>query len=173
MDVIAAVALSVIAVLLFYRWVERRHKVLVGRVVLGLLGLGGATAVLAWSASDRESERMTRLQRSVSVSYVPDSTAARRRAVDGVSADTVSGITFHICNSGDVRVRSVEFWPKTLRRGRSTEYDIVLQSPNGPYRSNQLSSDFILNPRTCVDVTWPGEFTLLDTVVAGTVLPNT
>ena|ERR1700741_512564 len=164
MNTLIALGLLALVALLFHRWVERRHKVLLGKLLLGVIGLVAVLGVLVYWGSNRRNARHERLQRSVSIEFVPDSSAVSGSPPTG---DTVHQVSFRLCNSGPDTIASVEFSPKTLLRGRSTEHDLVLTNPYRGIITNDLSSDYILPPDRCVTLTWPGEFTVLDTVVPG------
>jgi len=162
-EAMIAFSLFVLAVLLFYRWVERRHKILIGKFALVGAALLIVIAVFAWVSSRRRNEKLEALRRSVSVQFVRDT--ARML----LGSDTVRQVSFRLCNSGSDTVTYVSFWPKTLRRGRSTQYDLVPAFTEGGYRSNEFTSDYILVPGNCIVLTWQGEYVVLDTVIPGPV----
>jgi hypothetical protein len=162
-NTIIAFALLALTALLFYRWVERRHKLFLGKLALGVMGLLALAAAYLWWTARRSDAEYMALQRSVSVAFVADSGMPR------LSSDTVSQVSFRLCNSGSDTVTSVEFWPKTLRNGRSTESDLVVQNAYAGYRSNEFTSDYILAPQRCITLSWEGEFVVLDTVIPGPV----
>ncbi len=170
MEAVIALALIAIMVLLFYRLVERRHKILLAKLLLGLLvlvvlGFGGVYA--HGRISDA---REARRRQSVRITYLPDSTLAALKSnpVFAVLApDTVKEIRFRLCNVGPDTVLRVSFAPVTLRRGRSTEHDVLVWLPYEAYVPNELSSDLILAPRDCSVMTWSGQqYLVLDTVIA-------
>jgi hypothetical protein len=176
MELLIGLSLAAIAVIMFYRLVERRHKIVLAKIVGGLclLGVGG----LAWMmvTERRDSARRERLQRSVVVTLaIPDSVPHRYSLGNLLSSgsvnrhDTLSNVSFRLCNRGSDTVTSIEFTPKTVFRGRSTEYDIVQPSERGDYVTPTLSSDYILVPGSCSTLTWSSGgrrmFVLYDSVV--------
>ncbi len=172
MESFIACALLVIASILFYRFVERRHKVILAKVIGGLVAAAGATAFSAFYVerrSDRlEANRQAQVlvthidPRKLSIEGIPSSVAL----VDGFRDDTVSAVTFEICNESSSTLTGIRFWPQTLHSGRSTEYAVRLGARDAyGYTSNDLLSDYILQPGQCTEAEWSkGPFRLLDTV---------
>lgn len=180
MEILIAVSLVIIATILFYRLVERKHKIVVAKIMAALLLLAASGAVILWQSDTRATSRQDAIQRSVSVQFEPDSAYAHRYSSDNPflamyeRTDTLSTMSFRMCNQGKDTVESVSFRPATRKRGRSTEYDVATNRGYGQYSDSRLRSDFILAPKECNTVTWPSgasrQFILLDTVLADNVM---
>ena len=172
MSVLIGLSLAIIAAILFYRLVERRHKLLIGWVALGLvllaaLGIGSLFAYAQWT-----NHRYQQQLKSVNITFVPPSpdTALQRKDPVGYYLSrygpTRQEVTFHICNTGKDTVTGVTFYPKAVSRGRSTQHDLEVSRP-GSYSTNTFESDYILPPRECADLTWNGgTYKVLDSIVA-------
>ena len=153
MELFIAIGLLAIAAILFYRFVERRHKVLLGRVLLTLAALGGvATGISHCVEREREAaalreeraaeERQSARDRSVDISLWSVAGKARERlggllpSIPGARG----GITFRLCNRGRDTVHRVTFWPKAFTSGRSTAYPVAVDRPYAP--SNLPGPDY-------------------------------
>jgi hypothetical protein len=176
------VLLAVIAAILFYKFVERKHKVLIAKVVVGLAALAGLAVVVMWSLENQAiaRERMAEKQRlaSVIVLFVRPGKDAHHW---GKSTDTVGGALFQLCNHGTRRVTSVAFVATTYEAERSTPHELQVMAPweiPGAARmpwdtASPFHSDFILDPNKCVSLTWPGWYQVFDSVsVAVTDVAN-
>lgn len=142
MDALLVVGLFLVAALLFYKFVERRHKVLFVKVLIAIFALCVVGVALLYAIARQSDAKADRRRRSVQITFVRDSVAAPNTVVDRYlreiyGADTVASITFKLCNSGEDTVEYMAFNPKTLRDGRSTEHDVVIAGP-GSYNLNQL-----------------------------------
>lgn len=175
MEALIAASLLAIAGLLFYRLVDRRHKVVFGKVLLGILALVVVGLGLVLGEDRRNESSAEARKRSVRITYVSDkpsldtsSSADRTRPLSDyqLREDTVDEVSFELCNDGSDTVTTVTFSPKTLRTHRSTEYALSIERDGRRRILNDLTSDYILVPRACVQLTWPGRFVLLDSVVA-------
>ena len=186
MNTLLAVSLAALACLLFYRFVERRHKVLFAKLAGAIGILVALGAFVLWGFERRRASRRQRVQASVSVLFAPDSAYLHRYSSDNpflsalVRTDTLSAIAFRLCNGGIDTVTSVSFRPVTWRRQRSTKYNAVVSTE--PYTAYayvdpQLSSDYILAPKACVSLTWTAssgqDFVLMDTTAAADILVST
>lgn len=80
--------------------------------------------------------------------------------------DTVEALTFEICNAGRDTLRKVEFAPYTKVAGRSTEFEVVQPQRIGEYASNSMSSDYLVPPGACQELTWRGKFYTADSTYA-------
>lgn len=177
MQLLLLALLATIAAILFYRLVERRHKIAVAKgigvlVVLLLLGVG-----YLWNADRRAGIRRARIQESVKIRFAPDSAYTARYSKDNPflhflqRTDTLHAISFTLCNAGTGTVESVSFTPTTWRTGRSTQHDVVVStSVVDQYVDSRLNSDFVLEPGACNTLTWPARglraFVLMDSVSA-------
>jgi hypothetical protein len=159
------ILLVAIALLLFYKLVERRHKILLGKV-LGALALVTVLVVAALSLGEqarfnRDHQRLA----SVSVKFVaPRQGSADVRHWNG-APDTVNSVSFALCNSGNQPVESVSFDPTTYRANRSTPYQLPIAPL--PYQDRVLSaltSDYVIPPKNCVTLTWTGWYQVFDSV---------
>ena len=177
MEAAGIVLLAVVSAVLFYRFVERRHKVLLAKIAA--LGLTiGALGVLALYVSSRADARRAEAQRlSVSVRYSADPTRHATRLdalIAAADGDTLDRITFEICNHGGARVTRVSFVPESYRSERSTAHEVVVSPESGVYRSNILETDYILDPEQCRTLTWsPGPFVVFDSVAARVLSADT
>jgi len=182
MSVLSVLFLGAIAVLLFYKVVTRRHKILLAKIVIALaLCLLVIAAVLVLVDKRREA-RESAILRSVSVRYVPNDNC-RQPTVDstvnpfdclGDRSDTLKSVSFELCNRGSDSVSDVTFFPITRRTGRSTEHlvgqryvtrlgELVLDES---YSDNIFHSDYILAPAACTTLVWSGgSYIVLDSVV--------
>ena len=173
MNAVIGVSLAVIALILFYRVVERRHKILLGKIVLGISVLVAAVVVILWRREAAKSERAEAIQRSVAIAFLPDSAYRAKQENPFLAllagSDTAKEISFELCNKGKDTVTEVNFRPVTAHKGRSTQED-VLQSTSAGYQDPYLKSDYILKPGDCTRLTWTAtgqhRFVLLDTVIA-------
>jgi hypothetical protein len=189
---ILAVGSIAITLLLFYRFVERRHKVIVAKLLGVGLGLallaGGIYLYPAWRSSARYEQAIAH----VAVTYLaPDTVTAaakqdssesilkrmRRERVNpfdqlrrAEQPDTVKSIAFRVCNNGPDTVFKVSFEPKRLRHGRSTIEQVIVDpvglmdlTPNIP---RVLQTDHILAPDSCVELVWSGNYMTKDSVFA-------
>jgi hypothetical protein len=166
-----SVALSVIAAILFYRLVERRHKIILARVAIGvavLVGLGAA--YLAWS-SHRAAAEDEKRRKAVSVVFIPATSPKPDDGLPRFVPDTVTFLTFRVCNEAHDTLASVTFLPKARYRGRSGEHDLTV-AVTGVYVDPAFSSDFEVAPHSCSSVSFKGRFVVLDTVVMDYVLPT-
>jgi hypothetical protein len=162
----SVVLLSIVALLLFYRFVEKRHKLVVGKLVLVIVGLAalGIGVLLASNAYSSWREAADRSHVSIAFSADTSATGAEADRLDttlsflGRSTDRIA---FRICNHGDDTVLSVAFRPKAHRFGHSTVYDVD-QTRDGSL--GVLESDDIVAPASCVLVPFFGTFQLYDTV---------
>lgn len=166
-----ALLLSAVVALLFYRWVDRRHKVLLGKILVGLVVVVGLVIVGVVLDEARRARAHEGRLRSVGVELVPPPSAietavqiARRRlAGDSLGVDPPS-VTFAICNRGTRVVERVVFYPQTFRSGRSTPSPVGFASTREG--SNRFESDYILAPGACTSLTWDGLFRVYDSTVA-------
>lgn len=155
---VAAVALVALVALLFYRWVSPQHKRIAGKAMLAVLALA-ILGVFAFVADSRRSSAQYERERaSIRIRLVP---------LDGSNPFDYDrdSVAFEICNRGNKDLEYVNFLPKAYVLGRSTGYDVRLQTP-GAYVSTLFESDYIIPPRECVNMTWTGRFYVADSVSA-------
>jgi hypothetical protein len=164
MSPLVVALLLVLAALLFYRWVERRHKILFAKLLAALLLLGAAiVGVLVWVDARRQADDRERLA-SVSISLVPSrpDTATIPEPKEFDVPD--STLTLRLCNTGQRTVESVRFRPTTYLERRSTPYPVSIPKASPGYFDTFLRSDYLLAPGACDTVTWRGHFQLYDSV---------
>lgn len=161
MQALFALALATIACVLFYRLVERRHKVLLAKIVLGVLAFVVLGVVAAFVSDDRRQAREEARRRGLKITFIRDTLSPRGRE---------PGAVFRLCNRSDDTVTSVSFRPVSTDRGRSTEHPLIEPVPPAVYVSEWLESDYILSPSRCVVLTWAvspeRRFLVRDTVFA-------
>jgi hypothetical protein len=165
------VVLAVIAGLLFYRVVERRHKIVLFKALLAVVGvsaLGVGLLLLKRLYDQRQEER---LLASVTITFMSDSVTQEgspKKSIPDRPWDR-QGLRvawFRICNQGTDTVLSVDFVPKTRRRAHSGEHNIVEWEGNA---QGVLSPDDVIPPTSCVTipfVAFSGTFDIDDTVFA-------
>ena len=189
-----AVGLLSIAAILFYRLVERRHKIVVGKVALGL-GVLAVLAILADANKERQqaaafyqaqAEREQRAK-AVKIDYMGESLRTTKtlslycqllpetqRSGCKETVDTLRMLTFQFCNTGRDTVYSVLFTPLTVLKGRSTEYAVVPAEASADKAfvgllaastaPGNIRSDRILPPAACTLSRWEGGFSVKDSV---------
>ncbi len=160
-----AAGLLLIAAVLFYKFVERRHKILLGKIfgvvfLLALLGIG----YFIYEVKRRNAREKERFE-SVSIIFLRAAADTGRNPFRA-HGDTVPSATFKLCNKGDVKVTHVVFYPQTFVLHRSTPYDLRIAVPDEMYADNRLETDYILDPRACLTLTWRGRFQIFDSVAA-------
>lgn len=186
MQLLLTVGVLTIAAILFYKVVEPRHKVLVGKVLLGGTILV-ALAIFVSGDAERQRKRAGKLaerqkekvRQAVTVQFVRDSIETTNSygicglypgGSDGCPQDTTRALRFRICNQSSETLTSVTFSPLTAVKGRSTEYGMVMTSrplqQAQPHPVNQLVSDYILPPKRCSEITWSGVYFVRDSVFA-------
>jgi hypothetical protein len=108
MNEVVGTALSVIAAILFYRVVERRHKVALVKVLGAVVGLGAAVFAYSIAKERQENAATRRRNQSMHIRYLP-------KARDGVSAfarlggGNASQAALELCNRGSDTIRKVTF----------------------------------------------------------------
>jgi hypothetical protein len=129
--------------LLFYRWVERRHKILLAKVVgVGILAIV-AIALIAYLRQHAESSKRAREIASVEV------------RVDSLAA---SQLSITICNRTRRMLQRVDFRVSGLIPGRSTPHPVE-ETPEYTWRRfTDLSSDYNTSAGTCIALNWQGSF---------------
>jgi len=141
------ILLVVVAAILFYKLVERKHKIVLFKILGALIGL----AVLVVGA--------------IALWYYLKESAYERRA-DNVSIQVVSvtpdTARFEICNGSDQFMHRVEFTVRGFMEGRSTAGWIEerhRQPVYGPGRwettRSGFSWDIIVDPGACTGAIWP------------------
>jgi hypothetical protein len=173
--------LVVIASILFYRLVSRHHKVLLAKTAGGIIVLLLLIALIATLIDARRTARADAVLRSVGVRYVPTASDQDVSADSSINpstyfertVDTLTSVSFELCNNGMDTVAKVVFFPRTKTRGRSSAYTVAQQYINrfgkvtlgDSYSDNRFSSDFILAPDQCTILTWSGgTYVVRDTV---------
>ena len=175
MDLLIVIILATLAVLLVYRFVEQRHKVVLAKVMVAMLVLAGiGIGGLAWFLWSQEAAE-AKLLGSVTVEFLDDDDAVAQSLLRELRtgmprADTLQELSFRICNNWESAVELVVFEPKTFRRGRSTPRDMVVPEQRRLYepvnlRANHFASDVILTPSECTSLSWTGGvYLVLDSV---------
>jgi hypothetical protein len=193
---IAALAIGMISIaaILFYKLVDREHKLMVAKLALAIVVLGvfyGFAVEFydyktdkranqkAWDEAMAELEMLS----GADVKFVGDSTTTvsspdtycklytsdpHAKCPDRVSEITT--VTFRICNRSQGKtITRVRFVPKTAARGHSSSYDLEKKSDGPMHLRNTLESDRILSPRECADEGWSGYYYLKDSTFADVV----
>jgi hypothetical protein len=166
-------ALLVIAAVLFYRFVERRHKFIVAKVTgaliaLGLLVIGG----LAWqkhlehktaeaTAEVTAAATLTVRRREwgrVRATYLPESTRLLPNpSPDWPKSFQRSRVAFRACNVSSDTVDHTRIFPITWSKGHSTRSRIGSDSTG-------LETDAVLIPSACTVVTFEVSDQIMDSV---------
>lgn len=164
---------------LFYKLVERPHKIVVMKAVAAIAALAVIGNIYS---GEQHAERARRVAAQYAQRFARDTAVhvefvapANASADTRQRTDSVRAMAFRICNFSSDTLLSVGFVPKTREAGRSTEYDVVVPRANllEPERNPALQSDYILGSRRCVELTWHnGPFRLLDTVLVRDVTPK-
>jgi hypothetical protein len=174
MNTLITICLLLLTAIAFYRWVERRHKIVLAKALAALAILVAAGFALIFYQERQADAAHARLQRSVAILFIrPNVDTISDPVVQylaSIKEDTLSSVTFRLCNRGSDTVSSVRFWPKTSRIGRSTEYDLVILETWPRQTTNEFFSDVILAPGGCTELTWSDRwFRIMNMVNAGSV----
>lgn len=152
--------LIIIAGLIFYALVERRHKILIGKVivVIGLLALLGVLGLYLYETLSHQARRERDSQATV---YFVD-----MRKIGGKKSE----LTVKICNRRDKRLIKTEFYISGYENGCSTAHEIEAASHYG--ESTRLGTDIIVEGKSCQKMTWAGEFNIFDSYIVSIVIPT-
>jgi hypothetical protein len=163
--------LAAIAAILFYRLVERRHKlwVLKGLAVIAVISVLAAIAIyVRGRAYDSKMVHMRESAEVTLVGIVPvvephDSSNPLLRYLG------VTELHFQVCNKFNEATKTVEFRVAGRNAGHSTEYAIE----RSPYArlmegATSFSTDRILSPGECDTLTFYGKFDRYDQYVVRT-----
>jgi hypothetical protein len=191
-QILLTIGVLTIAGILFYRQVERPHKIIVGKIALAVTVVISLGILLFLDSGRRERLERDRVQleeeaerQVVTVRFIRDSISGttQRDPVcglithgEGCTMDTVRVLDFELCNKGKRTVTAVAFSPKTTLRGRSTKYDVVpARKQNGSIVPiiSPLQSDYILPAGRCSVLTWEGSYTVKDSIFATVVRVDT
>lgn len=140
--------LAAVVGLLFYRWVDRHHKILIAKLLVGVVTLLGlAIAVFVW-LDHATSRRRNRLLTSISGSAHHDSS---------------SGISFGVCNSHSATLERYRFDVSGYEAGRSSPH-VLLGETTSWDTSTNFTSDIVIRPGACSIIRWPGEYAGFDSI---------
>lgn len=160
------VSLLLIAAILFYRLVERRHKILLAKILGVIVLLAGLTiGMLFYFDRRKEAAERDRLN-AVSITFIRPAPDSTRNPFRDEHSDTVSQASFLVCNRSNKRLIDLEFFPHTFHQGRSTPYDLAISEPGRLFPYNSFRSDVILAPTVCTRLTWSGRYQVFDSVEA-------
>lgn len=136
------VVLAVFVALMFYRLVERRHKILLAKIIGSLIALGALGGTLLVVVTGRQN-RLSNERR------------LENRKLVSVTVDTITPrlARFLVCNQGTSELRRTHFTASGFFSGRSTAHP--LETSERGY-----VSDIIVPPKHCVPMTWTGEYLL-------------
>lgn len=166
MQTLLALSLAAMAALLFYRFVERRHKLLlakVGAVLLALVGLG--LGAIHYSNS-RDNRRWTQRRNRIAISVLRDSMTDPLEKIIG-RRDTTALLQLRICNQADLPIEHLSLTVATYVEGRSTAHEALLsQRSSYSYPPPQIETDYIIPSGSCKTLLWQGRFFLADSVAA-------
>lgn len=174
MDIVIAILLFALVLLLFYRWVERRHKVLLGKVLAGcVVAAALAGGLIVWR--DRVQQRregqeqwkdIVRELEALDVAFIPESTyrdsLSRRYKLD--HADRVS---FRVCNQSRDTIDAFEIHASTWKQGHSERVSVIRERTGRFEKPQELKSDRVLAPKACYVATFRGDWIIRDSVTAG------
>jgi hypothetical protein len=141
----AAIAwlLAAIVALLFYRWVDRRHKVLLAKIAgVGILAVAGVAAI-AFLRERAESAEREREREAIEI------------RVDSLK---LSQLWVTICNQGTGMLQQVDFHVSGLLPGRSTPHPLEVAPQYTWQQYSEFSSDYNTSAGTCIGLTWEGSF---------------
>lgn len=181
MESIAALALSLIAALLFYRFVERQHKLQLGKALAVCVLFGAAlTGIMVWrdhkkaslveaEKAAQDSAEIARARRDIAaltVTYLPESTHrfTRRKVTYGLerersSLDTLTKIRFRVCNVAADTIDAIKLNARTWQRGHSSHAPLF-------YDDKPVTSDLVLAPQSCAITQFVVWHEVLDSVEA-------
>ena len=174
--------LTAIATILFYRVVERRHKILLGKM-LAVCGFAVAIVLVTrfWRINARErAETAVRVAtdsvisaqnsldlRALTVQYLADSMRLTVRVNPRYDAslapyssrlDTTTTVVFLLCNVATDTIDEAQIHAWTWRRGHSNRESLFGADPR--------TSDKVLAPRNCATAAFEGHFAVFDSVEA-------
>jgi len=171
MEAVLAILLSLIAAILFYRLVERRHKILLAKAlaavcILGLL----AFAISAWrtksaeeASAARNSAALTRNENALVVTFLPEST--RQLPPEKPLYLQENRIAFRICSTATDTIDAATITAYTWATGHSSRQSVAFDSRR-PDSVGVLTSDLVLAPKACAVAVFDGFFKIRDSVWA-------
>lgn len=173
METLIATLLALLCGLMFYRWVDRRHKIvlakILGVIVVVALGAVGVQALLAARQRRQESARawdqLRRELGALSVTFLPESTyhdatvGPKRRAYP-------DRIAFQVCNKSADTIDAFNIDARTWSKGHSERRSVLIK-PVSPYVAPEsLKSDVVLAPKACTIAVFWGDYVVRDSVEA-------
>ena len=170
MTELIAALLVIVAALLFYRFVERRDKILLGKLLGGILALIIAFVGLWWWRDKRRRERAaaedSRRDSALTVAFLPESSGTDSIAVRKHLPDR-NRIGFRVCNVSGDTVDTFTVYAFTWNKGHSQRLPVWMEEASPSYsvpnsnpmeRIRQLTSDLVLSPKRCGIVVFQGNF---------------
>ena len=186
-----AIGVFLLVALLFYKFVDRKHKIILGQLGLGVLlivAIASAASALMSQRAEKEAQRkqwdamlaqvaqlslasVAFVGDSSVTTLIPDSQCETYAPLTGKRcakiATTTTTLIFQMCNrSREKTIRRVEFVPKTAERGHSKTYNVVTDLYSTAERRHVLDSDRILKPSECSTERWSGSYNLMDSTFA-------
>lgn len=174
MELAITVLLFIIATILFYRLVERRHKMILAQALVVVLVLGILVfGISSWRSRSSGNDFLANLtakyernQSALIVTFLADSTRQLASMKLGSYGDPRlrepielsvprHRIAFRVCSAASDTIDAFEITANTWSAGHSTRH-----------QSRGLKADLILVPGACVTAVFDGTFTPLDSVKA-------
>jgi len=171
METVLALLLSLIAAILFYRLVERRHKIILARALAAVFTLGLlAFAISAWrtksaeqASAERDSAKLTRNENALVVTFLPESTRQLPREKPLYLQE--QRIAFRICSTATDTIDVATITAYTWSTGHSSRQSVAFDSRR-PDSVGVLTSDLVLAPKGCAVAVFDGFFRIRDSVWA-------
>lgn len=173
MNIVISLFLASIIALLFYRVVERRHKIVFAKIVAGVvflvgLGAGGIGLYNSQTAGTEQSGVGDRRGLQLRVEFIPESTSRipPYRYFDTTYTTDADRIAFRVCNPGSDTVGSFKIHAVTWTAGHSLPVPVIPWLRPHSKKPRELDSDLVLRPYTCEIVSFAGLWVVRDSVSA-------
>jgi hypothetical protein len=174
MESVIAALLSAIVALLFYALVERRHKIVLGKLILTVFVTGVIVGGIAWmtrelrdrSASRRDMKALSRGLAALNVTFLPESSHKMGQYLPSNPFAPFEQVAFRVCNVSTDTVDAFSLGAITWTRGHSEKVAIVSDDRPGIGSENILKSDLVLPPSACTIATFHGRYVIRDSVSA-------
>jgi len=168
--------LAIIGAILFYKLVERQHKLWLFRALGVLACLAALAAVTLYARERLRTSSQNRQRQGVQVTLLPIPAAEARvskfdpkNPFDDLLSPPVNELRFTVCNRFHRATKSFEFQVVGRSHDYSTEYKIDQASDQPWRRATTLTSDRIVSPAQCDTLTFYGPFTRYDEYTVQTI----
>ena len=160
---------GLIAAILFYKLVERRHKIWLAKALTVLMALGGITIGVLYLRDRAEEGSQQRMRLAIKVTLLPLPPSTPPTAVpdstnpfNDIPDRGLDQLRFEVCNTFQRATRAFDFDVAGRMRGHSTESRIEASSKPDWRNSTTFTSDRILSPSQCDTLTYYGSFLRYD-----------